>query len=226
MLDAILTSPFFGLGLSAAAWCIGVWCQKKTGWVLCNPLVIAGVLILAFLAVFQIPVERYNEGADFIKLMLGPVTAVLALNIYHQRTTLKEHFLPVLAGCLAGTLASLGSVLALCRLFQMEDVLTASLLPKSVTTAIALGIAESQGGIQGVAAAAVILAGIVGAVCAPLFAKWFHITDPVAEGLAIGACSHALGTTKAMEIGEVQGAMSSIAICVCGVFTSLLALFL
>lgn len=100
-------------------------------------------------------------------MMLGPVTAVLALNIYHQRATLKEYFLPVLAGCLAGTLASLGSVLALCRLFQLEDVLTASLLPKSVTTAIALGIAESQGGIQGVAAAAVILAGLVGAVFAP-----------------------------------------------------------
>ena len=108
----------------------------------------------------------------------------------------------------------------------LEEVLTASLLPKSVTTAIALGIAESQGGIQGVAAAAVILAGLVGAVFAPLFAKWFRITDPVAEGLAIGACSHALGTTKAMEIGEIQGAMSSIAICVCGIFTSLLALFL
>ena len=218
MLDAILTSPFFGLALSAAAWCAGLWVQKKTGWVLCNPLIIAGVLIIAILAVFHIPLEHYNQGA--------PVTAVLALNIYHQRAVLKEYFLPVLAGCLAGTLASLGSVLALCRLFQLEEVLTASLLPKSVTTAIALGIAESQGGIQGVAAAAVILAGLVGAVFAPLFAKWFRITDPVAEGLAIGACSHALGTTKAMEIGEIQGAMSSIAICVCGIFTSLLALFL
>ena len=215
MLDAILTSPFFGLALSAAAWCAGLWVQKKTGWVLCNPLIIAGVLIIAILAVFHIPLEHYNQGASLIQMMLGPVTAVLALNIYHQRATLKEYFLPVLAG-----------VLALCRLFQLEEVLTASLLPKSVTTAIALGIAESQGGIQGVAAAAVILAGLVGAVFAPLFAKWFRITDPVAEGLAIGACSHALGTTKAMEIGEIQGAMSSIAICVCGIFTSLLALFL
>ena len=150
MFDAILTSPFFGLALSAAAWCAGLWVQKKTGWVLCNPLIIAGVLIIAILAVFHIPLEHYNQGAGLIQMMLGPVTAVLALNIYHQRATLKEYFLPVLAGCLAGTLASLGSVLALCRLFQLEDVLTASLLPKSVTTAIALGIAESQGGIQGV----------------------------------------------------------------------------
>lgn len=225
-LDGLLNSPFFGLGLSAAAWCVGVWLQKRTGWVLCNPLLIAGLLIIALLAVFDIPLEKYNIGGDLIKLMLGPVTAVLALNIYRQREILREHFLPVLAGCLAGSVVSLLSVLALCQVFQMEDLLTASLLPKSVTTAIAVGIAESRGGIQGIAAAAVAVAGITGAVCAPLFAKWFHITDPVAEGLAIGACSHALGTTKALEIGELQGAMSSIAICVCGIFTSLIALFL
>lgn len=229
-MDGLLSSPFFGLSLSAAAWCAGLWLQKKTGWVLCNPLLVAGVLIIALLAVFDIPLEKYNIGGDFIKLMLGPVTAVLALNIYRQRKILREHFLPVLAGCLAGSVVSLLSVLALCQVFQMEDLLTASLLPKSVTTAIAVGIAvgiaESRGGIQGIAAAAVAMAGITGAVCAPLFAKWFRITDPVAEGLAIGACSHALGTTKAMEIGELQGAMSSIAICVCGIFTSLIALFL
>ena len=159
-------------------------------------------------------------------MMLGPVTAVLALNIYYQRQTLKEYFMPVLVGCLVGSAASLGSVLALCRLFEMEDMLTASLLPKSVTTAIAVGIAESRGGAAGIAAAAVVLAGVVGAVFAPLFAKWFRVTDPVAQGLATGACSHALGTTKAMEMGELQGAMSSIAICVCGIFTSILALFM
>ena len=200
--------------------------QKKTGWVICNPLLVASLVIIAFLAVFHIPLEQYNLGGDMIKLMLGPVTAVLALNIYQQRKVLGQYFLPVLAGCLAGSLASLGSVLLLCRLFAMENSLTVSLLPKSVTTAIAVGIAESRGGIPGIAAAAVVLAGIVGAVFAPLFAKAFRITDPVAEGLAIGACSHALGTTKAMEIGPLQGAMSSIAICVCGIITSILALFI
>lgn len=226
MMDAVLTSPFFGLALTAAAWCLGVWVQKKTKWVLCNPLLIASLVIIALLAVFGIPLEDYNQGGDIIKMMLGPVTAVLALNIYYQRQTLKEYFLPVLVGCLAGSAASLGSVLALCRLFEMEDMLTASLLPKSVTTAIAVGIAESRGGAAGIAAAAVVLAGVVGAVFAPLFAKWFRVNDPVAQGLATGACSHALGTTKAMEMGELQGAMSSIAICVCGIFTSILALFM
>lgn len=222
--EALLSSPFLGLALSAAAWCIGCWLQKKAGFI--NPLLAAAALIIGVLALFRIPCSAYALGGDFIKLMLGPVTAVLALNIYNQRSILRENFLPVLAGCLAGSLTSVGSVLLLCRLFQVEEVLTASLLPKSVTTAIAIGIAESRGGVGGIAAAAVIITGLMGAVLAPLFAKLFHITDPVAEGLAIGACSHALGTTRAMEIGKVQGAMSSIAICVCGILTSFLALFL
>ena len=226
MLDAILTSPFFGLALSAAAWCAGLWVQKKTGWVLCNPLIIAGVLIIAILAVFHIPLEHYNQGASLIQMMLGPVTAVLALNITTSAPPSRSIFFRSWRGAWRAPWPVWAACWPCAGCSSWEEVLTASLLPKSVTTAIALGIAESQGGIQGVAAAAVILAGLVGAVFAPLFAKWFRITDPVAEGLAIGACSHALGTTKAMEIGEIQGAMSSIAICVCGIFTSLLALFL
>lgn len=226
MADTLLSSPFLGLFLSAAAWCAGCWLQKKTGLLLCNPLLIAAALIIAALSLLRIPYESYALGGDFIKLMLGPVTAVLALNIYNQRDILRENFLPVLAGCLAGSLTSVGSVLLLCRLFRVEETLTASLLPKSVTTAIAIGVAESQGGVGGIAAAAVIITGLIGAVLAPLFARVFHVTQPVAEGLAIGACSHALGTARAMEIGQVQGAMSSIAICVCGILTSVLALFL
>lgn len=226
MADTLLSSPFLGLFLSAAAWCAGCWLQKKTGLLLCNPLLIAAALIIAALSLLRIPYESYALGGDFIKLMLGPVTAVLALNIYNQRDILRENFLPVLAGCLAGSLTSVGSVLLLCRLFRVEETLTASLLPKSVTTAIAIGVAESQGGVGGIAAAAVIITGLIGAVLAPLFARVFHVTQPVAEGLAIGACSHALGTARAMEIGQVQGAMSSIAICVCGIMTSILALFL
>lgn len=226
MIDLILSSPFFGLFLTCAAWELGKWVQARTRILLLIPIVVASAAILLLLVGLHIPYAAYETGGSLISMLLGPVTAVLALNIYQQRKLLREYFLPVLAGCLVGCLVSVGSVLLLCRLLAVDASIAASLLPKSVTTAIALGIAESQGGIQGVAAAAVILAGLVGAVFAPLFAKWFRITDPVAEGLAIGACSHALGTTKAMEIGEIQGAMSSIAICVCGIFTSLLALFL
>ena len=223
MIDALLSSPFFGLALTAAAWCLGVVLQRRTRLVICNPLVVASLLVIAVLALFRIPLEQYNLGGDMIKTMLGPVTAVLALNIY--RAVLGRYFVPVLAGCLAGSLASLGSVLLLCHVFGIDDALAASLLPKSVTTAIALGIAESRGGIQGIAAAAVVLAGVVGALFSPIFSKVFRVTDPVAHGVAIGACSHALGTTKAMEEGELQGAMSSISLCVCGIMTSVLVLF-
>lgn len=225
MADLLFSSPFFGLALSIVCWCFAGWLQKKTGLLVCNPVLVASLLVIAVLLVFQIPLEHYNAGGSIIKLMLGPATAVLALNIYQQRKVLKEHFLPVLLGCLAGSLASIASVLLLCKLFQADQMFTASMLPKSVTTAIALGISENGGGIGGITAAAVIITGVEGAMLAPLFAKLFRITDPVAEGAAIGACSHAVGTSKAMEIGALQGAMSSIALCVCGIMTSILVLF-
>jgi putative effector of murein hydrolase len=126
---------------------------------------------------------------------------------------------------LAGSLVSILFVLLLCKLFQADAMFSASMMPKSVTTAIALGISENAGGIPGLTAAAVVITGVEGAMLAPLFAKVFHITDPVAEGVAIGSCSHAIGTSKAMEIGSLQGAMSSIAICVCGIITSVLVMF-
>ena len=225
MPEQVLSSPFFGLSLSVVCWCLAVKLQKKTGLLVCNPVLVASLMAIGALLVFDIPLESYEAGGNLIKLMLGPATAVLALNIYQQRKVLGEHFLPVLLGCLAGSVASIVSILLLCQLFLTDQVFTVSMLPKSVTTAIALGISENGGGIPGITAAAVIVTGLEGAMLAPLFAKLFRVKDPVAEGVAIGACSHAVGTSKAMEIGALQGAMSSIAICVCGIFTSILALF-
>ena len=216
MLEAMLSSPFFGLGLTCAAWCVGVFLQKKTGFLLCNPMLIATIVVVAVLAVFRIPYADYLQGSSMLTLMLSPVTAVLALNVYNQRRLLGEYFLPVIVGCLVGTLTSVMAVNA---------SMTSALLPKSVTTAIAIAISENLGGIPGVTAAAVVIAGVVGAIFAPTFAKLFHVTDPVAEGVAIGACSHALGTAKALEIGTLQGAMSSVSLCICGILTSILVLF-
>lgn len=225
MTEPLFSSPLFGLALTVVCWCAAVWLQKKTGLLVCNPVLTASLLVIGVLLVFQIPLEHYEAGGSLIKLMLGPATAVLALNIYQQRAILKEHFLPVLLGCLAGSVASILCVLILCRLFGADELFTRSILPKSVTIAIALGISENAGGIPGITAAAVVITGVEGAMLAPLFAKLFRITDPVAEGVAIGACSHAVGTSKALEIGALQGAMSSIAICVCGIITSILMLF-
>ena len=225
MLEAMLSSPFFGLGLTCAAWCVGVFLQKKTGFLLCNPMLIATIVVVAVLAVFRIPYADYLQGSSMLTLMLSSVTAVLALNVYNQRKLLGEYFLPVIVGCLVGTLTSVGSVLLLCKLMAVDSAMTSALLPKSVTTAIAIAISENLGGIPGVTAAAVVIAGVVGAIFAPAFAKLFHVTDPVAEGVAIGTCSHALGTAKALEIGTLQGAMSSVSLCICGILTSILVLF-
>lgn len=225
MTESVLSSPFFGLGISVICWCLAVKLQKKTGLLVCNPVLVTALMVIVVLLVFDIPLSHYQVGGNLLKMMLGPATAVLALNIYQQKKVLGTHFVPVLVGCMAGSIASILCVLALCRVMNVEEVFTASMLPKSVTTAIALGISENSGGVPGITAAAVILTGLEGAMLAPLFGRVFRITDPVAEGVAIGACSHAVGTSKAMEIGELQGAMSSIAICVCGIFTSVLALF-
>ena len=225
MLESVLNSPFFGLTLTIVCWCAAVKLQKKTGMLICNPVLVCALMVIGVLLVFDIPLEQYNAGGNIVKLMLAPATTVLALNIYQQRRQLGEQFVPVLLGCFIGSLTSILSIILLCRLLGLDEVFTASMLPKSVTTAIALGVAENGGGIPGVTAAAVIITGVEGAILAPVFAKLFHVTEPVAEGVAIGASSHAIGTSKAMEIGSVQGAMSSIAICICGIFTSVLALF-
>ena len=226
MFKAITSSPLFGIVLCIAAFELGVWLQKRLKTPLCNPLLIAVALIIALLHALQIPFEDFNRGGELVSLFLAPATAVLALSIYSQLEVLKKHFLPVLAGCLAGSLASMASVFGLCKLFGLDKALTVSLLPKSVTTPIAIGIAEAHGGIRAVTVAAVIITGVIGAIAAPALIRLFRIKNPVEAGTAIGACSHAVGTTKAMELGEIQGAMSSIAIGVSGLLTVLLSLFL
>ena len=225
-MSAVLSSPFLGILLCLVTFLIGRSLQKKTGWVLVNPLVVAVILCIAVLLLFDIPYESFTKGAEVINWMLGPVTALLALSIYNQRQVLKAYFIPVLTGCFAGSVTSIFSILGLCKLFGVDQAITASIMPKSCTTPIALSIAQSHGGISAIAAGCVIIAGVTGALCAPLFAKWFGITDPVAQGLATGACSHALGTTRAREMGEIQGAMSSIAIGVCGLISVILSLLI
>ena len=224
-MDNLINSSFFGLALCISTYIFGRFVQKKTGWILANPLIISVALCISVLVLLDIPYEAFAKGADIINLMLGPVTALLALGIYNQRKVLKEYFIPVLVGCFAGSATSILSILGLCRLFGVDKAVTAAILPKSCTTPIALSIAQSHGGLPAIAACCVMIAGITGVVGAPYFAKWFGITDPVAQGLSTGACSHALGTTKAREMGEIQGAMSSIAIGVCGLISVGLSLF-
>lgn len=226
MMQELCASPFFGIALSIAAFWIGVKIQKKTGLVICNPLIIAIILVSAVLLIFRIPYESYNEGGAIINMFLAPATACLAVSIYTKIELLKKNWLPIVVGASCGSLASMGSVFLMCRLFKLDEAMTASLIPKSVTTPIAVGVAGSHGGIVPITVVAVIFTGILGSILAPTLIKIFHVDDPMTAGLSIGACSHAVGTSKAIELGETEGAMSGLAIGICGILTVLFSLVL
>ena len=223
MIDVVLQSPLFGIVLSVGAYWLGHKIQQKTRIAVLNPLMLAIAFVIAVLAAFDIPLEVYDQGGGMISAFLAPATCVLGLSVYRQFRTLRKHLLPVAVGCAVGSAVSVGSVFGLCRLFGLDEAMTASLLPKSVTTPIALGISGQLGGYIPVTVAAVMLTGILGAVLCPVLLRLVPKAHPVAAGVSIGACSHALGTTRALQLGEVQGAMSGIAIGVCGLFTVLLA---
>ena len=222
---SLTANPFFGVSASIGAFALGLYINKKAKNPAANPLLIAGALLIILLAALHIPLENYPQGGSLITMLLPPATAALAIAIYRQIQVLKKHFLPVLLGCLAGALTSVGSAYLLCKAFGLDDSLLISLLPKSVTTPIAAELSMQGGGITAITAAAVVVTGILGAVFAPLLIKLFRISDPVAQGLAIGACSHAVGTSKAVELGEIQGAMSGIAIGVSGIVTVIILQF-
>lgn len=223
-MNQLIQSPYFGLALSIFAYLFGTAIQRKYKTPLCNAMVVAVAFVVVVLAVFDISYDDYYIGASMIYYMLGPATACLGLSIYNKLDVLKANMLPVLVGCIVGTLTSVLSVAVLCKLFGLDDTLTMSLLPKSVTTAIAVPISQANGGIMGITSMAVAITGIAGNVLAPYFAKLFRVKSPVAEGIAIGTASHGMGTAKAVEIGELQGAMSGLAMGLCGVFTAIVAL--
>ena len=225
-MQEIMSSPFFGIWLSIAAFWVGVKLQKKTGLVICNPLIIAIVLVSGTLLLLKIPYESYEAGGSVINMFLAPATACLAVSIYTKASLLKENWIPVVTGAVCGSLASMGSVFLMCRLFSLDEAMTVSLMPKSVTTPIAVSISEGHGGMVPITVVAVIFTGILGSVLAPGLIRLFRVKDPVTAGIAIGACSHAVGTSKALELGETEGAMSGLAIGICGILTVLFSLVL
>lgn len=225
-INAVTSNPLFGVTISAAAYIFGVGVNKKLKTPLANPILIADILIITFLLVFKIPYENYSSGGAFIELFLAPATAALAVKIYRQINELKENWLPLLFGTAVGSFASIVCVVALCRLFNLDETLTVSLFPKSVTTAIAVPICQSYGGIPSVTVIALVFTGILGAMFSPILIKVFRINNSVAAGTAIGTASHALGTTKALEIGDVEGAMSGIAIGMAGLITTIYSIFI
>lgn len=225
-MNDLWTSPFFGIALSILTFWIGVKIQTRLKSVLLNPLLIAILLIVLLLSICKIPYESYNEGGSVINMFLAPATACLAVSIYTRIQILKDNWLPILVGCTVGSLSSMGSVWLLCHLFGLDEAMTASLLPKSVTTPIAVEVCQSHQGIVPVTVIAVIFTGILGSILAPYLIRLFRIQDPITAGLSIGACSHAIGTSKALELGETEGAMSGLAIGVCGLVTVVVSMLL
>ena len=204
-MSELFASPFFGIALSILAFWVGVRIQKKTGLVVCNPLLIGIVLVVGVLLLFRIPYESYHQGGEIINMFLAPATACLAVAIYGKIRILKENWLPILVGCVVGSASSMGSILLLCRLFGLDAAMTASLLPKSVTTPIAISVSQAHGGIGPITVVAVLITGIFGSIAAPLLIKLFRVKDPMTAGLAIGASSHAVGTSKALELRDRGG---------------------
>ena len=213
-------SLIVGTLISCGVFAFSVALYKKLKSPLLNPLLVAVSLIIIFLSVTGIPLDTYEDNAGVISFFLGPATVALAYSIYVQRNLLKENFLPIVAGCLVGSLVSMISAYTLCHLFGLSDELAISFIPKSVSTPIAIAVSEQLGGITSITVAAVIITGILGALCSPLLARLFRIHNRIAKGVAIGTCSHAVGTTKALEIGQLEGAMSGIALAVSGLLTT------
>ena len=219
MLDLALTL-IVGTVASFIVFKLAVALYRKVRSPLLNPLLVTVIFIIICLCVFQIPLESYETSVQAISFLLGPATVALAYSVYRQRQILKQHFVPIFCGCLVGSIVSMISAYSLCKLLGLGDDMAVSFIPKSVTTPIAIAVSQQLGGITSITVAAVIITGILGAIFAPLMTKIFRVNNRIAKGVAIGTCSHAVGTTKALEMGELEGAMSGVSIAVSGLLTT------
>ena len=213
------TSLYFGMLLSVGAYLFGVWLKKKTGLSILNPLLVAIIAVILFLKVFHVSYESYNKGGEYLSYFLTPATVCLAIPLYKQLELLLNNKLAVGASILTGVLGSAGSVLVMAKAFGLNHQIYVTLLPKSITTAIGMGVSEEAGGIVTLTVVSIIVTGIIGNIIADLVFQLLKIEEPMAKGLALGTSAHAIGTARALELGEVEGAMSSLAIAVAGVLT-------
>lgn len=223
MVEFLRQCGSWGVFVTLAAYGLGVVLNRKTGWPLFNPLLLGSIFVMVFLRCFAVPYAQYSVSAAPVNWLLGPATVSLAIPLYEKWALLEKNLKAILAAIMAGVLTSLGSVLAMAWLLRMERAHAVTLLPKSVTTAIGMDIAQTLGGTAALAGAVIILTGIAGSLLADGVCKVCHITDPIAKGLALGTSAHAVGTSKALQMGEVEGAISGLAIAVAGVLTALLA---
>lgn len=217
------SSMFAGVALSLISYLIGMLLKKKFKLGIFNPLLIAIVVSIIVLLIGKVDYKVYNQGAKYLSWLLTPATVCLAIPLYEQWSLLKKNFKAVLLGLIAGVVASLGTVYVLSLIMGLSHKDYVTLLPKSITTAIGMGVSEELGGYVTITVAVIVVTGVLGNMAGALVCKIFRITEPISKGLAFGSASHAIGTAKAIEIGEVEGAMSSLAIAVSGILTVVLA---
>ena len=228
---------FFGIFLTGVMYTLAIAIQKRFKSPLLNPLLVACIIIIALLLITDIDYNIFlygklkadgsydGTGAVMFQNLLTPTTVCLAIPLYEKLRYLKKYPAAILGGILAGTVACLTSVLLLSMLFGLDHTQYVTLLPKSITTAIGMGVSEELGGMPAVTVASIVLTGIIGNVISGGVLKLFHISHPVAQGVSIGTSSHAIGTARVREFGEVQEAMSGLSIAVCGLMTVVLASF-
>ncbi len=222
-MDKLLQSPIFGILLSLLAYILGVYINKKTKISFLNPLLISISIIVFLLLGFNIPLDNYNIGGNIIGFFLTPATVVLAIPLYKKIEHLKSHALPIILGIIVGCISGIICIILLGKCLNLDETLILSLIPKSVTTPIGIELSNNISGIPSITVAAIIITGILGAVLSPTILKLFKIKNKVSIGVSIGTSAHALGTTKAIELGELEGAMSSVSIGIAGIVTVVVA---
>ena len=223
MAEFLQNSAVWGVLLTILGYGIGAFLHRKTGKAWCNPLLLGILFVILVLSLADIPYEDFKASAAPLQYLLLPATVCLAVPLYENFSKLKGRFLAVLAGILAGVITSLGSILLMAWLLAMTREQAATLIAKSVTTAIGIDVTQTLGGMVPLASAVIILTGITGNLTATSVCKLFRIKDPVAKGVAIGTASHAIGTARAFEIGELEGSVSSLSVAVAGILTAVLA---
>lgn len=219
MSNFLREAAFFGTGLSLVTYFIGVELKKRFKSPLLNPLLVAIILTITVMIIFNIDYESFYAGSKYLSFLLTPATICLAIPLYEQFQILKDNLKAVLAGIVSGVITSVLCIFAMALIFGFTHEEYVTFLPKSITTAIGMGVSEELGGYVAITAAIIIITGVSGNVMGETVLKIFHITEPVAKGIALGTSAHAIGTSKAMEIGEVEGALSSLSIVVAGIIT-------
>ncbi len=219
MKEALTGSVFFGVALTLLCYQVGLWVKQKTRLSIANPLLIAVLIIVPILLIGDIDYEVYNESAAFFSDLLTPATVCLAIPLYRQLRLLKKYPKAIFVGIGSGVLTAMVSIWLMSLAFGLNHEQYITLLPKSITTAIGMGVSDKMGGIVTITVVAISITGLFGTISAEGICRLFRIQEPIAKGLAVGTASHALGTTKAMEMGEIEGAMSSLSIVVAGIMT-------